>query len=604
MSVDAFAKVIIDLHKRGALESVLSVPEQKLELAKVLGSEWLGADHPIVECLNIGVAVHHGALPTPFRKEIEKLLREGVLKITVSSPTLAQGLNLAATAVIIYSLTRNRKRIDASEFKNVVGRAGRAFVDTHGLVLHPIFDNHHHRQEEWRELVEDADARNMESGLIRLVASFLSRLATSLQMDLAHVTEYVVNNAAVWQFPLIEGETDAQVDEQRATWNNHLVSLDTALLSLLGDEEISIDEIPDALDLILQSSLWQRRLNRYPEAAQVSCNSILVQRGRYIWNSTTAFQRKGYFLAGVGLETGQRLDAISQQANVLLINANGYILANSQELAIQTITSLAELLFDTLPFVPRVLPVDWQDILEAWLKGEMLTEGAFSDIDEALKFIEEGLIYRLPWGMEAIRVRALANEEEIVDGTTIDDYELGLVVPAVENGTLNRSAAMLMQAGFNSRQAAIYAVNSTDATFSTGREFKAWLSSDLVNQHTLSAIWPTPATATLWQAFLSEYQPTSETTWGNENDQTPVNWILNHNPHMGAVVKLWNGEVGPTNVISSDGEKIGVLPIRYNLLSSGVYSSVVAENHGTLEVSYWGTGSAPFEHADLGSPQI
>jgi len=596
VSVDAFAKTIIDLHKRGALESVLSVPEQKLELAIVLGNEWLGNDHPIVECLSIGVAIHHGALPTPFRKEMEKLLREGVLKITVSSPTLAQGLNLAATAVIVYSLSRNRKRIDASEFKNVVGRAGRAFVDTHGLVLHPIYDNHHRRKENWRELVDDANARNMESGLFRLVASFLNRLASSLQVGLVQVTEYVTNNAAVWQFPEVVGEADAQVVEQRATWNRHLVSLDTALLSLLGEEQVSIDEIPDALDAILQSSLWQRRLNRYPEEAQTSCNSILVQRGRYIWNRTTSLQRKGYFLAGVGLETGQRLDAIAQQANVLLINANGFILANEQQSAIETITSLAELVFNISPFIPRTLPVDWRAILESWLKGETLTEGAFIDIDDALKFIEDGLIYRLPWGMEAVRVRSQANEDEIVDGTTIDDYELGLVVPAVENGTLNRSAAMLMQAGFNSRQAAIYAVNSTNATFTSGREFKVWLSSDLVHQNTLSVIWPTRETAMLWWDFLEGYQPMSETAWKNHNDQTPVDWLQNHNPQMGTVVKLWNSEEGRTKVIASDGEQIGVLPIRYELLDNGAYTTVVAENNGFLYVTYWGAGSSPFEY--------
>nr|MDC2855877.1 hypothetical protein [Ningiella sp. W23] len=79
-SVDGFAEAIVDLNKRGALESVLSVPESKIELADTLGSEWLGENHPILECLKIGVAVHHGALPTPFRKEMENLLREESLK--------------------------------------------------------------------------------------------------------------------------------------------------------------------------------------------------------------------------------------------------------------------------------------------------------------------------------------------------------------------------------------------------------------------------------------------------------------------------------------------------------------------------------------------
>src|ERR1700737_3859951 len=76
----------------------------------------------ILECLRIGVALHHGALPTAYRKEIERLLRENVLKVTISSPTLAQGLNLYATVVIFHSLYRNRERISDSEFRNVVGR--------------------------------------------------------------------------------------------------------------------------------------------------------------------------------------------------------------------------------------------------------------------------------------------------------------------------------------------------------------------------------------------------------------------------------------------------------------------------------------------------
>ena len=596
-SVDAFSKSIINLHKRGALRSILSVPEEKLELARVLGVEWLGCDHPIVACLNIGVAVHHGALPTPFRKEMEKLLREGVLKVTVSSPTLAQGLNLAATAVVVHSLYRSGELIDVSEFKNVVGRAGRAFVDTHGLVLHPIFDRHDWRKWQWRSMVSNANARNMESGLLRLVASLLQRMANSLQTtSISEVLEYVMNNTSVWDFPGAGTETERQSDEQRSAWSKYLVSMDTAILSLLGDEQVSLIEIPEVLDSILQSSLWHRRLNRKSDDMKSIFNSVLAQRAKYIWSATTTLQRKGYFLAGVGLETGQRLDAVSQQANALLVNANFYISDNNQQLAITTITDLAELIFNIPPFSPRVLPDDWKRILEAWLKGETLTQNEFIDIDDAHKFIEDGMIYRLPWGMEAVRVRAQANEDVIADQAYIDDYELDLVVPAVENGTLNRSAALLMQAGFNSRQAAIYAVDSTSASFTTGRDFKSWLSSELVHQHTLSLIWPTPETSSLWWTFLEEYKPSSGTTWKTITNQSNVIWNSNYCPQAGDAVKIWNEEEGNTGVIAPDGERIGVLTNRYNLLKNGVYSSIVSGNRNYLDITYCGTGASPFEY--------
>ena len=172
--------------------------------AITLGNEWLGDDHPIVKCLKIGVAVHHGSLPTPFRREMEKLLREGILKVTVSSPTLAQGLNLSATSVIIHSLYRNKDVIDPSEFKNVIGRAGRAFVDTQGIVLYPIYNDYSYNHSKWRNLVENTKARHMESGLVLLIIELLSRMVASIGSDdLDALMQFVLNNADVWEFPAI-----------------------------------------------------------------------------------------------------------------------------------------------------------------------------------------------------------------------------------------------------------------------------------------------------------------------------------------------------------------------------------------------------------------
>jgi replicative superfamily II helicase len=88
--VEPFANRIIDRHARGALPSLLAGDANDVETELFLGREWLGENHPTLQCLRLGVAIHHGALPTAFRKEIERLLRTGVLKVTISSPTLAQ----------------------------------------------------------------------------------------------------------------------------------------------------------------------------------------------------------------------------------------------------------------------------------------------------------------------------------------------------------------------------------------------------------------------------------------------------------------------------------------------------------------------------------
>lgn len=589
-SVEGFARDIMDLHRRGALCSVLSVPMERLELAKVLGAEWLGEEHPIVECLDIGVAIHHGTLPTPFRKEMETLLQDGVLKITVSSPTLAQGLNLSATTVIVHSLYRSGKIIEASEFKNVVGRAGRAYVDSNGLVLHPIFDRHDWRKGKWRSLVMDENMRNMESGMVRLVLSLLLRMKRMLGVNSSEpLLDYVMNNVSVWTFPEVNGESAEHTEEEKNSWNKHLVFLDTAILSLLGKEDIAIDEIPETLDTIMQSSLWQRRLGRHDDDIKELFDSVLAQRGRHIWNMTTPPQRKGYFYAGVGLETGLQLDQISAQGNDLLISANWYILEGEIQSAIAAIIELAELLFVIPPFKPSTLPNNWRGLLTSWLKGELVAGGDPDDVDDVLKFVEDGLVYRLPWGIEAIRVRAEANGDVIADGTTIDDYDLSALVPAIENGTLNRSSAILMQAGFNSRQAAIIAVESTGADFTNTRQLKAWLRSEQIFKLTLNMNWPTPETAGLWWDFAMKFVPSSNILWKTENYTLHVSWSSG-GLQQGQYVKLWNDIGGDTIVLGSSGDRVGVLDGRYRLEQSGIYHSVVAANQQYIDVNYWGSG--------------
>lgn len=63
-SVEPFADVIVDLHERGALRSLLEADPTVLSTAIALGEEWLGVGSAILKCLRLGVALHHGALPT------------------------------------------------------------------------------------------------------------------------------------------------------------------------------------------------------------------------------------------------------------------------------------------------------------------------------------------------------------------------------------------------------------------------------------------------------------------------------------------------------------------------------------------------------------
>ncbi len=586
-SVEPFADFIVDLHERGALRSHLEGDPNVLNTAIALGEEWLGPNSAILKCLRLGVALHHGALPTAYRKEVERLLRESVLKVTISSPTLAQGLNLSATAVVMHSLHRNGERIEISEFKNVIGRAGRAYVDVEGVVLFPMFDDIAKKRRNWEALITDLGAREMESGLVRLVAALLTRMRTRIGRDPAQLVEYVVNNAAAWTFPEVANEEPEDRERALAEWERHVATLDTAILSLIGENDIADDGIEAALDDILQSSLWQRRLLRQNEQMQQVLKGALISRSKLIWTQSTAARRRGYFLAGVGLSTGHALDAIAPDANDLLMQANAALAAPDAERAVAAITGIAERVFAFYPFTPDPLPDNWRVILRAWLLGQPLGAIAVGQESDTLQFIEGGLVYRLPWAMEAVRVRAAANGDTVAPfGLALEDYELALAVPAVETGTMNRSASILIQAGFNSRLAAIKAVTDTGATFATGQELRQWLNSEGVAAWSALPDWPTAETKAMWTEFAESFTPRDNRTWADPRYWAGVAWYGGA-PPAGTPVQLhhWNGQ---PLVLSADGLPLGLLQAALNPHRRGLTRTTVSQEAGRIDLTYLG----------------
>lgn len=171
--VASLANKLLYLYVRSAI-SALVPTSPALERAKRVGTEWLGPEHPAVKCLEVGVAVHHAGLPKAFLRELEALLRSREVPVVIASPTLAQGLNLSASSLLIYHLRRGQDLIKGEEFGNVIGRAGRAHVDIDGQILYVCFDPTQRHLREWRELKAAARERSIQSGLFTLLGLILA----------------------------------------------------------------------------------------------------------------------------------------------------------------------------------------------------------------------------------------------------------------------------------------------------------------------------------------------------------------------------------------------------------------------------------------------
>ena len=107
----------------------------------------------------LGVAYHHAGLTMEEREIIEGAYRRGVLRVIVATTTLAAGVNLPTSRVVIRSCKNYcRGPITASDFRQMAGRAGRAGETAEGGVGEAIL------------MVEDEAERRLAAEVRRVFA--------------------------------------------------------------------------------------------------------------------------------------------------------------------------------------------------------------------------------------------------------------------------------------------------------------------------------------------------------------------------------------------------------------------------------------------------
>lgn len=506
-SVEPYAAEILKLRRQGLIDSVLPA-EVDLDEALAVGAEWFGAEHPILECLRLGVAIHHGALPGPFRREVERLLHLGEIKVTVASPTLAQGLNLSASVVLFHGLRRGKEPLTGSEFANVIGRAGRAFVDTEGLVLYPLYEPSERRRSEWLQLTAGDAGKTLRSGLITVSVALIRRmLASAGSNQLQPLIDYLTGGPD-WAFPVIPGEDPEMRQAAELAWQSNLMLLDTGILSIVGDDYSDPDEVTQLVANVLRDSLWERQLRRLDQRAATALQEIVHSRARYVWRISTVAQRRGWYLAGLGADAGSELGAVAADVVGMIAQTELAMEAGDTIIAVDRLRETATTLFEIRQFQPQTSLDNWPSVLAHWLNGRPLGE-LDQDRVSVAQFIESDLIYRLAWGMEAARVYETAHGNETADAL------LGTAVAAIETGTFNRPASILIRSGFDHRAAAIGAVTRTEANFDSTTGMREWirhLDPDLASRPD----WPTVESHAAWTAFLNRAGRSSRTRWARQ----------------------------------------------------------------------------------------
>ncbi|MES5483338.1 DEAD/DEAH box helicase [Bradyrhizobium sp. INPA03-11B] len=569
--VEGYGKQVVDLCKRGYLGPLLD-DEALIARALEVGKEWLGENHPAVAGLRAGVAIHHGRLPSPFLRELEILLAEGVLKVIVASPTLAQGLNLNAAVLLVPALYRSGTPITGEEFANVAGRAGRAFVDVEGLIVHTIFDKPDWRKLEWKALVRAAKARVLKSGLIQIVAEILARLSKEGILGRDDAWEYLANARDAWKSPGEEaavaerlaagaeydedgdgGDEEEGDDEGERVEEEPLSQLverlDATVFGLIEALDADRADLPRLLDEALKGSLWARQIMREGDDVGALHMKVLQARADLIWKATTPQSRRGHFAMGVGLEAGLAIDAMAVESAKLIDEAdNAALRGDAKELA-QALSGLGERLLFMRPFIPdkkNALPANWKTILRQWVSGDEVSKIG----PQNMRVIEEAFTYRLVWALEAIRTRrvSLGWSPDIVAGGA---------AAALETGVPDFMMAMLIRAGLPSRRAGMAAVRQGNPSFFTPADMRVWLESNEIATLTAAGDWPTPETASLWERFRTEALSGGIQKWSIERDHRLLDLDKKAAPPKGLYRIVSDEGDGHTWLTTPDYQRVG-----------------------------------------------
>lgn len=536
--VEGYGKKALELTSRGYLPSLLD-DQTAIARALEVGREWLGDGHPAVDSLKIGLAIHHGGLPNVFLRELEVLLSQGVLKVVAASPTLSQGLNLNAAVLLVPSIYRSGKPITGEEFANVAGRAGRAFVDVEGLVVHVMYKNERWRERMWRSLVRSAKSRSLRSGLIQIVAQIIDRLSQEGVLSREDAFEYLANSREGWKSKAEEAQSPDELDEDQdedeeeikeEPLSQLIEKLDATVFGLVEALDANSEDLPRFLDEALKGSLWARQIAREKEKTQEVHRAILTARARLIWKNTTPVTRKGHFAMGVGLEAGLQIDDLARKLARLLDKADEAALVGNEDDLAEALVEVGQHVLSIRPFVPdtkNALPDRWDKILRSWVKGVSVNEIG----TEKMGVVEDAFCYRLVWALEAVRMRRLTHgwSPDIIPGGG---------AACLETGVPQFMMAMLIRAGLPSRQAAMLAVRDGQAQFVDGAGMREWLQSKDITEKTKTDTWPSPETAELWKRFRNDVLTEASQKWRRQESKRTL-----EDPHKRPADGLYRIEV-------------------------------------------------------------
>lgn len=200
------------LERAQALMSVnVCGKEQKAAIAELIGGFRFTTafGSTLSRLVRHGIGVHHAGMLPKYRRLVEQLAQAGLLKVICGTDTLGVGINVPIRTVVFSALSKydgTRSRLlNAREFHQIAGRAGRAGFDSAGTVIVQAPDHEVENLKQFAKVADDPKKRRKlvrrkapegmvpwgENTMTRLVEAAPEPLTSNMRVSTAMILDVV-----------------------------------------------------------------------------------------------------------------------------------------------------------------------------------------------------------------------------------------------------------------------------------------------------------------------------------------------------------------------------------------------------------------------------
>lgn len=200
------------LERAQALMSVnVSTKEEKAEIRDMIGAFQFSTAFgtTLSRLVRHGIGAHHAGMLPKYRRLVEQLAQAGLLKVICGTDTLGVGINVPIRTVVFSALSKydgvRTRLLNAREFHQIAGRAGRAGYDTAGTVVVQAPDHEVENLKQFAKVADDPKKRRKlvrrkvpegmvpwsESTMKRLIEATPEPLTSNMRVSTAMLLEVV-----------------------------------------------------------------------------------------------------------------------------------------------------------------------------------------------------------------------------------------------------------------------------------------------------------------------------------------------------------------------------------------------------------------------------